>query len=156
MAAKTYEIRAKQARDGWIIGTVGGYSFQAKIYDEGSEFGIDEGRVSKLWVRDEATRQTVINYERGWDVQPKTAAHRHALDALLAYLAALPTAEFWEEIAQGQPTPTTVRMQSGYEVPALMKIDSDGYATIYDAQTNRVYKKLDPVAVRDLLDGRAA
>ena len=154
MAAKTYEIRAKQARDGWITGTVGGYSFQAKIYDEGSEFGIDEGRVSKLWVRDEATRQTVINYERGWDVRPKTAAHRHLLAALLEYLAALPTTEMWEEIAEGQPIPTTVRMRSGCEAPALLKIDCDGYATIYDEQTKRVYKKLDPIAVRDLLESK--
>jgi len=156
MATKTYEIKAKQGWQNWITGMVGGYGFQAKIYDEGSELGIDGGRVSKLWVRDEATRLVAMNYERGWDVRPKTAAHRRLLTALLEYLAALPTTEMWEELAEGQPIPTTARMRSGFEAPALMKIDRDGYATIYDEQTGQVYKKLDPIAVRDFLDRRAA
>jgi len=154
MKNTNYEIKAKQARQGWIDGTINGHTFQAKVYDEGSEFGINEGRVSKLWVRDEAGRQTIMNYERGWDVRPKTAAHRHLLAALLEYLAALPTLDFWEAIAEGQPTPTTVRMRSGFMAPALMKIDRDGWAKIYDEQTGRVYRRLDPIAVRDLLESK--
>ncbi len=57
----------------WITGTVtvGGkkYTVNAKTYLEGSEFGIDEGPVSKLWVAD-AKGNTIINYDRGWDVEP--------------------------------------------------------------------------------------
>ena len=154
MKNTNYEIKARQTKAGWIEGTINGLKFNAKVFDEGSEFGINASRVSKLWVCNEATRQIVFGYERGWDKKPKTAAERHLLEALLAYLEALPTSEFWEEIAEGQPTPTTVRMRSGYEAPALMKIGSTGWAKIYDEQTGRVYKRLDPLAVRDLLEGK--
>jgi len=36
----------------WCDGKVGKYNFQAKLFDVGSEFGIEGGRVSKLaiWV----------------------------------------------------------------------------------------------------------
>jgi len=155
MKTKNHEIKARQTRQGWIDGTAGGYRFQAKIYDEGSEFGINESRVSKLWVKDEAQHQAIMNYERGWDVRPKTAAHRHLLEALLEYLEALPTADFWEEIAEGQPIPTWVRMRSGDEIPALMAIDCTGWAKVYDPQTRLVYKNLDPITVLDLLESNA-
>jgi len=154
MAKKTYEIKARQNRAGWIEGTIDSLRFQAKVYDEGSEFGINEGRVSKLWVCNEAQRQIIMCYERGWDVSPKTAAERRLLEALLAYLEALPTMDFWEELAEGKPTAVTVQMRSGYEAPALMKIDREGWAKIYDAQTGRVYKRLDPIAVRDMLEAK--
>ena len=42
--------------------------FWAKVYDEGSEYGIDEGRISKLTVKIDGV--TVINYDRGWDIKP--------------------------------------------------------------------------------------
>jgi len=154
MAKTTYEIKARQNRDCWIEGTIDGIRFQAKVYDEGSEFGINGARVSKLWVCNEAQRQIVMYYERGWEVKPKTAAGRRLLEALLAYLEALPTMDFWEELAEGKPTPVTVQMRSGYEAPALMKIDREGWAKIYDAQTGQVYKHLDPIAVRDLLEAQ--
>ena len=154
MAKTNYEIKAKQNRGNWIEGTINGARFHAKVYGEGSEFGINEGRVSKLWVRDEGKKQTILNYERGWDVRPKLAAERRLLEALLAYLEALPTIETWEALAESQPTPTKMRMRSGCEVDALMKIDSDGWAKIYDAQTGLVYKRLDPIAVRDMLESK--
>jgi hypothetical protein len=154
MKTTNYEIKARQTKAGWIEGTINGLKFNAKVFDEGSEFGINEGRVSKLYILDEAQRKIVLNYERGWDVRPKTAADRRTLAALLEYLEALPTLDFWEAIAEGQPTPTTVQMRSGYEAPALMKIDREGWAKIYDAQTGQVYVKLDPIAVRDLLESK--
>ena len=42
--------------------------FWAKVYDEVSEYGIDEGRISKLTVKIDGV--TVINYDRGWDIKP--------------------------------------------------------------------------------------
>ena len=42
--------------------------FWAKVYDEGSEYGIDEGRISKLMVKIDGV--TVINCDRGWDIKP--------------------------------------------------------------------------------------
>ena len=39
-----------------------------KQYEEGSEYGIDEGRISKLTlVRED---KTIANYDRGWDLLP--------------------------------------------------------------------------------------
>ena len=42
--------------------------YWAKVYDEGSEFGIDEGRISKLTIKIDG--KTVVNYDRGWDIEP--------------------------------------------------------------------------------------
>jgi hypothetical protein len=47
-------------------------SWQVKSYDEGSEFGIDEGRISKLFIRSETTGAVLASYERGWDKKPTT------------------------------------------------------------------------------------
>jgi hypothetical protein len=154
MTKATYKIKAKQNREGWVEGTINGYRFHAKAYDEGSEFGLNQGRVSKLWIRDDAQAQTIANYERGWDVRPRKATDRRVLEALVEYLEALPTAETWEALAEGQPTPTQVRMKSGCLVDALMKIDATGWTKIYDAQSGQVYKRLDPIAVRDLLESK--
>lgn len=46
------------------------YRFQVKHYGEGSQFGINGGRVSKLWIADRDGR-CVVNYDRGWDVKPE-------------------------------------------------------------------------------------
>ena len=43
-------------------------SYQVKHYNAGSEFGIDEGRISKLWMQIDG--KYVVGYERGWDIQP--------------------------------------------------------------------------------------
>lgn len=56
----------------WECGTVEidgeRYRYEAKVYDEGSRFGIDGGRVSKLHVTIGGV--TVAAYDRGWDVYP--------------------------------------------------------------------------------------
>lgn len=43
-----------------------GYNLQAKVYIEPSDFGINGGQVSKLFVSNED--ETLISYDRGWDV----------------------------------------------------------------------------------------
>lgn len=65
----------------WVGGIVndGQYSFGAKLFDEGSDYGIHndgyEGRVSKLTISigDKWTgwETCICNYDRGWDVLPK-------------------------------------------------------------------------------------
>ena len=45
------------------------YHYWAKVYDEGSEWGINEGRISKLMIKQDS--KIVCNYDRGWDVEPK-------------------------------------------------------------------------------------
>lgn len=74
----------------WVKGTIGTYTFEAVVFDEGSSYGIDEGRVSKLWVwGDEGRRNEIFAYDRGWDRKPKDA-HKVLFQALLQHLEALP------------------------------------------------------------------
>lgn len=42
--------------------------YEVKSYEDGSEYGIDNGRISKLtvWINE----KIVINYDRGWDLKP--------------------------------------------------------------------------------------
>ena len=54
--------------------------YWVKHYEEGSEFGIDEGRISKLDCR--ADGEMILHYERGWDIEPQTELARKALEIL--------------------------------------------------------------------------
>ncbi len=42
--------------------------YSAKVYEEGSEFGINGGRISKLEIKIDG--KTVLNYDRGLDIEP--------------------------------------------------------------------------------------
>jgi len=57
----------------WIIGDISIndniYRVNAKVYQEGSEFGIDNGPISKLYIADKEDN-CVVNYDRGWDIKP--------------------------------------------------------------------------------------
>lgn len=58
----------------WVKGEIGDYTFSAKLFDEGSVYGINEGRVSKLSIckKDLGWLEgCILNYDRGWDVKPK-------------------------------------------------------------------------------------
>lgn len=50
----------------WVSGKCGDYKFEAKLFDDGSVFGINNGRVSKLSLR--LNGRTVLNFDRGWDI----------------------------------------------------------------------------------------
>jgi hypothetical protein len=61
----------------WKKGTIGIPTGDEKItvahywcrhFDEPSEWGIDEGRISKLEIRIDG--KTVVEYDRGWNVEP--------------------------------------------------------------------------------------
>ena len=47
----------------WAEGTVNGYECWVKHYWEGSEYGIDGGRISKLTIRKDG--KEIYNYDRG-------------------------------------------------------------------------------------------
>lgn len=55
--------------------------FWVKHYEEGSEFGIDGGKISKLTVKHK--NEIILNYDRGWDVKPTTELGKKALEKLL-------------------------------------------------------------------------
>ena len=56
--------------------------YWAKVYDEGSAFGIEDGRISKLTLK--ANGEVIYNYDRGLDVPPQNEAAEIAL-AILMY-----------------------------------------------------------------------
>lgn len=43
--------------------------WNAKVFDEGSIFGINEGRISKLAAR--INDDWIFNYDREWDIKPQ-------------------------------------------------------------------------------------
>ncbi len=57
------------------------FHYWMKQYDEGSEYGIDGGRISKLTIK--CAGKTVCNYDRGWDVKPETPDAQLALEIIL-------------------------------------------------------------------------
>ena len=69
----------------WGEGTViihkKGYRYWVKHFEEGSQFGIDGGRISKLMIKRDG--EIVCNYDRGWDVQPVDEDTEFALAILM-------------------------------------------------------------------------
>ena len=81
-------ITEKTRRENWASGMVklaNGRTFRYNLlaFDEPSDFGIDGGRISKLWVATAARLTMVVNYDRGWDVKPATNDHKAVYAALL-------------------------------------------------------------------------
>ncbi len=82
-------IEVTQKADGWMLGTIeGGYEWQAKVYEKPSEFGINGGRVSKLFIRPVGLgwQPALISYDRGWDKRPETQDAKVVFETLLNYL----------------------------------------------------------------------
>ena len=50
-----------------------------KAYEEGSDYGINGGKISKLLIKIDG--KVVVSYERGWDVEPDT----NDQDVMVAY-----------------------------------------------------------------------
>ncbi len=44
------------------------YDWSAKVFDDGSLFGINGGRISKLQIKQ--SDNILVNYDRGWDIKP--------------------------------------------------------------------------------------
>lgn len=74
----------------WREGTIGvpngkgGYTvvhYTAKVYDEGSDFGINGGRISKLTLKQNG--KEVYNYDRDLDIDCQTEEAEVALAVLL-------------------------------------------------------------------------
>ncbi len=57
------------------------YEYWMKHFEEGSQFGIDGGRISKLQINEDG--KMVCSYDRGWEKKP-TGAAKKAYDALIA------------------------------------------------------------------------
>lgn len=69
------------ASDPYIDGSIDGYDYSVKLYDQPSEYGVDGGRVSKMEVWRDG--KLVVNYDRGWDVEPETDGEREIVKKVL-------------------------------------------------------------------------
>lgn len=56
------------------------FTYDAKHFDLPSEYGIEGGRISKLGIRQ--GREVVLNYDRGWVIEPETEGAQLALLAI--------------------------------------------------------------------------
>lgn len=57
------------------------FHYYIKVYEVGSEWGIDGGRASKLMMRRDG--KIVCNYDRGWDIQPSDPDTQLAFEILM-------------------------------------------------------------------------
>lgn len=55
--------------------------YWVKHFEEGSEFGINGGRISKLMIKVDG--KTTCNYDLGWDIEPEGEPTRLAYMILL-------------------------------------------------------------------------
>jgi len=60
------------------------YKYWVKHYEEGSVFGIDEGRISKLTIRKLNETRDLYNYDRGLDVDCANDEVRAVYEIVLA------------------------------------------------------------------------
>lgn len=62
----------------------GGYKavrYWLKVYETGSQHGINGGKISKLMLKLDG--EIIANYDRGWDIEPATEEANLALCILL-------------------------------------------------------------------------
>lgn len=99
---------------GWITVVIENRWVQAKVYDEPSDYGINNGRVSKLAVGKTSSRnpnqnffeQMCYNYDRGLDFD---RAPKGLIDKIVAQLENLP--KLFPENEVTQPD-TTIQQQA--------------------------------------------
>ncbi|MCL1964934.1 MAG: hypothetical protein FWF69_07720 [Firmicutes bacterium] len=74
----------------WHEGRIGSttsntiYQYWAKVYETGSEHGINQGKVSKLTIRKVGETRDLYNYDRGLDVGCANDEVRAVLSIILA------------------------------------------------------------------------
>ena len=74
----------------WVIGTTSGHRFEALVFPEHADnpdWEIGESRISKLWIRRLADKQTVFNWDRGADVPAADQLVASIVDFLAGGLA---------------------------------------------------------------------
>jgi len=79
----------------WVSGKIEGtkYIFSSKLFDVGSGYGINDGRVSKLSIYEDGKSffdSVIVNYDRSWDVIPETEEERDIYHEVLSLLENAP------------------------------------------------------------------
>ena len=81
---------SRQMGGTWVTGSIAGHSFQVLVFEdhaESEEYELGTSRISKLWLRRQADREVVANFDRGWDLEPTTDAAREIVGFLAAGIA---------------------------------------------------------------------
>lgn len=69
----------------WKEGVIGihgtPYHYWIKVYEEGSQYGIEGGKISKLMLKRDG--KIVCNYDRGWDMRPADEETQLAFEILV-------------------------------------------------------------------------
>jgi len=86
------KVRVKRSalENDWILAEHNsGFKAQVRYFEEPSKFGIDGGRISKLWIADENDKP-VVEYDRGWSNKPPKSGPARELYDFLVSLAREP------------------------------------------------------------------
>ena len=132
--------RDNRKEDYWIHGTVGDFKFEAKMFDEGSVYGIDHGRVSKLWMVRALPNngREIVSYERGWDVRPKSPEAKAAFSELMGKLKNLPKVD--NAVARNERVARNAMQDAGGYVRECNKFIPEANAMI--REWDAFYKKM--------------
>jgi len=92
--------------DNWIEGTKGKFKICAKVFATPSDFGIKNGRISKIQICDTSQEhwgfdQCYLNYDRGWDIRPTDPETVDFINGLLAAFGDNPLEDsdlFWYDL----------------------------------------------------------
>ena len=68
-------------KEGAILVSGKVYHYEVKVYSSGSEYGIEGGKISKAYVSRDGV--AILNYERGWDLEPVDEGAALALGILM-------------------------------------------------------------------------
>ena len=74
----------------WLRGKVGNFTFEAMVFEIPSQYGIENGTVSKLVLRSDGSKRPVAEYDRGWnnDEEPTDPEIMAAVDAIVRHFQA--------------------------------------------------------------------
>lgn len=72
----------------WVNGYIDNLQFEAKLFDTGSIFGINNGRVSKLHIWNKKN-EDIVSYDRNWDIKPNKENSKY-YKAIMKFLENLP------------------------------------------------------------------
>lgn len=95
-AGSLVKITDSSTESSWIEGEVGNLFFLAKVFDDSSISGINNGRVSKLDIHRPSGKpwpfqcgESVVSYDRGWGKKPSKEYKPH-YDAVMKLIQATP------------------------------------------------------------------
>ena len=80
-------ITITKTEGAWTFGIVARgserFTFEVKRCEDATVFGIDQGRIVKLWIATAIGYTPIATYERGWDRLPRCEEHWEVTQAII-------------------------------------------------------------------------